>query len=244
MVSRGLKRALFTVSCVLSASLMSATSVAATSQDALFDRLAKAAPALDRQVLRYALEASACAVRNGVDTPDRLAVIDFSLPSSEERLWIFDLSTQTLLLQDLVAHGRNSGDAEATAFSNILGSYQSSLGLFRAAESYSGRHGYSLRLDGLEPGVNDLARERAIVIHGADYVDPSWVETYGRIGRSLGCPAVRQDVVNMVVDNLKGGQLVFKYYPDEDWLQTSGLLNCDGTTLAGASESRVGRQGS
>lgn len=244
MVSRGLRSALFSMSCLLSASLMSGISVAATPDDALFERLAKAAPALDRQVLRYALDASACAVSNGVETPERLAVIDFSLPSSEERLWIFDLSSQTLLLRDLVAHGRNSGDAEATAFSNVLGSYQSSLGLFRAAESYSGRHGYSLRLDGLEPGVNDLARERAIVIHGADYVDPSWVESYGRIGRSLGCPAVRQDVVNMVVDNLKGGQLVFKYYPDEDWLQTSGLLNCNGTTVAGTDSGRDSRQGS
>lgn len=233
MVSRGLQRLLLSVSCVLAAGLLSTQSVAGQTSDRLFERLAQAAPALDRQVLRYALDASSCAIRHGVDSPERLAVIDFSLPSAEKRMWIFDLRKETLLLRDLVAHGRNSGDAEATSFSNIEGSYQSSLGLFRAAESYSGRHGYSLRLDGLEPGVNDLARERAIVIHGADYVDPSWVESYGRIGRSLGCPAVRQDVVNMVVDNLKGGQLVFKYYPDDNWLQTSGLLNCDTRTVAG-----------
>lgn len=231
---RGLRRALFTMSCVLTFSLVSSPSVAAGGDDVLFERLASAAPKLNRQVLRYALDASSCAVRNGVESPERLAVIDFSLPSSEQRMWIFDLATQRVVLRDLVAHGRNSGDHEATAFSNILGSYQSSLGLFRAAESYNGRHGYSLRLDGLEPGVNDLARERAIVIHGADYVDPDWVSAYGRIGRSLGCPAVRQDVVNLVVDNLKGGQLVFKYYPDQQWLRTSGLLNCDDTTVAAA----------
>src|SRR5690606_6407251 len=101
-----------------------------------------------------------------------------------------------------------------------------SIGLFRTQESYYGQHGYSLRMDGLEPGINDQARQRAIVIHGADYVDASWVERQGRIGRSHGCPAVAQDVIRTVVDNLKGGQFLFAYYPDEQWLQTSSYLNC------------------
>ncbi|MCK9469889.1 MAG: murein L,D-transpeptidase catalytic domain family protein, partial [Porticoccaceae bacterium] len=152
--------------------------------------------------------------------------------SSEPRLWIFDLATQTLLLEELVAHGRNSGDNLATDFSNREGSYQSSIGLFRASESYFGRHGYSLRMDGLEPGINDFARQRAIVIHGADYVSASWVERQGRIGRSLGCPAVSRDVADQVVDTLKDGQFVFSYYPDKEWLRSSTYLNCQPERIA------------
>lgn len=192
----------------------------------LVERLSRAAPALDRQVLGHAVAAMQCAINNGAQPARRLAVIDFSRPSSERRLWIFDLHEQRLLLEDLVAHGQKSGDNHATRFSNLLGSHQSSIGLFRTAESYSGKHGYSLRMDGLEPGVNDLARERAIVIHGADYVDPSWIARHGRIGRSQGCPAVRPEVAKMVVDSLKGGQFMFSWYPDQGWLQSSALLNC------------------
>ncbi|MDX5337151.1 MAG: murein L,D-transpeptidase catalytic domain family protein, partial [Marinobacter sp.] len=183
--------------------------------DQLLARLASVAPKLNPEVLEAAFKATHCAIANGVAMPERLAVIDFSLHSSQERMWIFDLEQGDLLLRDLVAHGRNSGNEAATTFSNIEGSYQSSLGLFKASESYRGMHGYSLRLDGLEPGINDLARQRAIVIHGADYVNSNWVDQYGRIGRSHGCPAVDQKVVQTVVDNLKGGQLVFKYYPDQ-----------------------------
>lgn len=200
--------------------------------DSLAASLASEAPGLDHTVLDLALAAMNCAVSGGLATADRLAVIDFSLPSSEPRLWIFDLATQTLLLEELVAHGRNSGDNLATAFSNREGSYQSSIGLFRASESYFGRHGYSLRMDGLEPGINDLARQRAIVIHGADYVDTSWVERQGRIGRSLGCPAVSREVADQVVDTLKDGQFVFSYYPDKEWLRSSAYLNCQPERIA------------
>lgn len=240
MVVRSLQRALWISVCALTFSLPSVTSLAAETEDSLFSELSSAAPALNQRVLRYALEATQCAVRNGERDPQRLAVIDFSRPSSEKRLWIFDLEQQTLLMHDLVAHGRNSGNLESSSFSNIEGSYQSSIGLFRAAESYRGKHGYSLRLDGLEPGFNDLARQRAIVIHGADYVDPTWIDTYGRIGRSLGCPAVRQEITDQVVDSLKGGQLVFKYYPDEEWLARSGLLNCGDSTVADAASADAG----
>ena len=130
----------------------------------LVESLARVAPTLDRQVLTHAVAPLQCAVNNGAAPAQRLAVIDFSLPSSERRLWIFDLQRSTLLLRDLVAHGQKSGDNHATRFSNAVGSHQSSIGLFRTAESYSGKHGYSLRMDGLEPGINDRARERALVI--------------------------------------------------------------------------------
>lgn len=205
---------------------------AATVAESIVADLSARAPALDRQVLRHAVSAMQCALSHGAEAAQRLAVIDYSLPSSEPRLWIFDLAARDLLLADYVAHGSRSGDNQAKAFSNVVGSHQSSLGLFRAAETYHGKHGYSLRMDGLEPGVNDRARERAIVIHGADYVDPAWIARQGRIGRSQGCPAVRQEIARTVVDTLKGGQFVFAYYPDQDWLQSSAYLNCDPSRVA------------
>lgn len=224
--------------------LLAITSLQARSEtldDSLLERMSESAPRLDPKVLSMAFNASRCAIGSGVATPERLAVIDFSLPSSEERMWIFDVRTGDLVLRDLVAHGRKSGNFRSTAFSNVEGSNMSSIGLFRASESYYGKHGYSLRLDGLEPGVNDHARERAIVIHGADYVSDSWVDKYGRIGRSLGCPAVDNQVIEEVVDNLKGGQLVFKYYPDQEWLQSSSFLHCDDTQMAAAAGNEAGQ---
>lgn len=188
--------------------------------------LAKTAPGLNPQVLERAISAMQCAVKHGADPATRLAVIDFSLPSSQPRLWLFDLEARTLVLQEFVAHGQGSGDNFAQSFSNIDGSHQSSLGLFRTSESYMGQHGYSLRMDGLEAGINDKARARALVIHAADYVAESWIKDQGRIGRSQGCPAVRPEVARMVIDNLKGGQFLFSYYPDEHWLGTSAYLNC------------------
>lgn len=199
----------------------------------LLQSLATEAPGLSRAVLDRALAAMHCAVTGGAEPARTLAVIDFSLPSSERRLWIFDLAEQRLLLRELVAHGQGSGDNRATRFSNVEGSHQSSIGLFRTAESYFGKHGYSLRMDGLEPGVNDAARQRAIVIHGADYVAPDWIDRQGRIGRSLGCPAVPRQVAERVVDSLKDGQFLFSYYPDPDWLAQSDYLNCRAARLAG-----------
>lgn len=207
--------------------VLSAPLLAAPASPALVDSLSRAAPSLSRAVLNHAVAAMQCAVRHGASPATRLAVIDYSKPSTERRLWIFDLQKQRLLLQDLVAHGQQSGENLATRFSNRVGSHQSSIGLFRTGDSYEGAHGYSLRMDGLEPGVNDLARERAIVIHAADYVDPDWIPRQGRIGRSQGCPAVRPEVARMVVDSLKGGQFVFSWYPDRDWLRSSVFLNCD-----------------
>ena len=197
-----------------------------SSKTTLISALASQAPDLDVRVLTTAVSAMRCAVAGGAAPADRLAVIDFSLPSSTKRLWIFDLKQRTLMLQDLVAHGQGSGDNLARSFSNIEGSHQSSIGLFRTQESYIGQHGYSLRMDGLEPGINDRARERAIVVHSADYVSNDWVKKYGRIGRSQGCPAVRPEVASMVVDSLKGGQFMFSWYPDNHWLSTSALINC------------------
>ncbi|WP_347905320.1 murein L,D-transpeptidase catalytic domain family protein [Pseudomonas purpurea] len=199
---------------------------ASTNQQTLYNSLAHAAPELNPQALKSALSAMQCAVNGGARQAQHLAVIDYSQPSTERRLWIFDLRTKSLVLRDLVAHGQKSGENFATQFSNNMGSHQSSLGLFRTQESYEGSHGYSLRMDGLEPGFNDRARDRDIVIHAADYVTPLWSQRQGRIGRSQGCPAVRPQVARKVIDKLKDGQFMFSWYPDQRWLKSSAYLNC------------------
>jgi hypothetical protein len=166
--------------------------------------------------------------------PPTLTLIDYSKPSTEPRLWVFDLASGETLFTELVAHGRNSGDNFANHFSDEMNSRTSSIGLFRTADTYTGSNGYSLRLDGLEPGFNAHARERAIVMHGAPYVDASLAATQGRIGRSWGCPALRAAVAARVIDTIRGGGVIFSYYPDSDWLQTSRFINCSSgpTTLA------------
>ncbi|MGV8932509.1 MAG: murein L,D-transpeptidase catalytic domain family protein [Luteimonas sp.] len=217
------RRLLATAACMLLVSVPGF----ACAQD-LLTRLLKAAPDIDRKVLALALEARDCAVSQSVvRKPRRLAVIDYTRPSTQKRLWIFDLDTGVLLHEEHVAHGRGNGGDVATRFSNIEGTYQSSLGLFAAAETYQGENGYSLRLDGLEPGINDHARERLLVVHGADYVDPVQARKQGRLGRSWGCPAVRTAVAREVIDSLKQGQLVFAYARDAAWLNGSRFLHCD-----------------
>lgn len=200
----------------------------------LADRLAQLADDADPKVLQLATRALECAERHGeVDSVERLAVIDYSRPSTEPRLWVFDLTEHTLVFREHVAHGRGSGANLAERFSNVEGSHQTSLGLFRTAETYVGGNGYSLRMDGLEPGVNDRARERAIVMHGADYVNPDVAERQGRLGRSFGCPAVRRGIAKPMIDSLAGGQLLFAYYPDPDWLESSPFLACDSVAQGG-----------
>jgi hypothetical protein len=199
----------------------------------LLDRLQAQAPEASTEALVRALEARDCAAASGTaPRAQRMAVIDYSLPSTEPRLWIFDLQRERLLYAEHVAHGRGSGENQAELFSNVEGSHQSSLGLFLTAETYQGGNGYSLRLDGLEAGINDHARERLIVMHGAAYVDPVAALRQGRLGRSFGCPAVRTEVAQAVIDVLRGGQLIYAYYPDSHWLTTSPLLGCQSRTAA------------
>lgn len=200
----------------------------ARSTGTLVDTLARQAPALDREVLALATGALQCARRHGqVDEGAVLSVIDYSRPSTERRLWVFDAGRGRLLFNEWVAHGRNTGADRASKFSNDDGSYMSSLGGFAAQESYTGHNGYSLRLKGLEPGFNDHARDRAIVIHGAPYVSEAIIRSQGRLGRSLGCPAVRPAVARELIDTLREGAFVFAYYPDPAWLKQSRLLAAD-----------------
>ena len=178
-------------------------------------------------VLDLALTATSCAAASGaIDRPPTLTLIDYSRPSVEPRLWVFDLATGDLLFKELVAHGRNTGDNLATKFSNKVDSRQTSIGLFVTDDPYVGSNGYSLRLDGLDVGFNDRARDRAIVMHGAPYVDPQLAAAQGRIGRSWGCPALRPAIAAKVINRIRGGSVIFSYYPDQDWLQTSKFLTC------------------
>lgn len=191
------------------------------------DREAAIRAGISAQALDLAMSAVSCGLASGnLALPPTLTVIDYSIPSSHPRLWVFDLRTGQLLFKELVAHGRNSGAADATRFSDAIGSRQSSLGLFRTADTYVGQNGYSLRLDGLEPGFNSQARARAIVMHGAKYVDPATARANGRVGRSWGCPALRQAIARKVIDTVRGGGVIFSYYPDPAWLTTSQFLHC------------------
>jgi hypothetical protein len=214
-------------------------------RDGVLARLEQAAPDADPGVLALALEARNCAVRRGdVDGAARLAVIDYSRPSTEKRLWVFDMARGTLLHREHVAHGQGSGEKFATRFSNVEGSYQTSLGLYRTAETYMGGNGYSLRMDGLDPGFNDNARQRAIVMHGAWYANPDLIRTQGRLGRSQGCPALREQVARVVIDDLKQRNLLFAYADDATWLQRGRSFACDGRSasqiLASARTPRTG----
>jgi len=185
-----------------------------------------------REVLDLALRAFDCGTEAGAFESPLLTVIDYSLPSTARRLWVIDVPRRRVLFHELVAHGENSGGNVATAFSNVPGSRQSSLGVFRTEETYRGAHGVSLRLEGLEPGVNDRAMQRHIVMHGAAYVDPGLAVEHGRIGRSWGCPALSRPSSRRVIERIKGGSALFAYYPDARWLRQSRFLRCDGTRMA------------
>lgn len=192
--------------------------------------LSKKARGLSPQVLRMALDAVACARARGVDgRDDLLTIIDYSLPSTQPRLWVLDLERGEVLYHELVAHGSGTGDNYATRFSNLPDSRQTSLGLFLTGGTYEGGNGYSLKLKGLDEGVNDRAEARHIVIHGAWYVSAEHARRQGRIGRSWGCPALSLASARPVIDRIKGGSFVFSYSgSDRGWVQkaSSSLKAC------------------
>jgi len=154
-----------------------------------------------------------------------ISVVDFSQPSTKKRFYLINIDTKEVLYQDYVAHGKNTGVLEATKFSNTANSNQSSLGFFKTAETYHGKNGLSLRLDGLEKGINNLARKRAIVIHAADYAEETFIKKYGRLGRSYGCPSLPPEHYNEIIELIKNGTLLFIYSPQEKYLHSSKILN-------------------
>ena len=145
-----------------------------------------------------------------------ITLIDFSKSSNEKRLWVIDMDTNVILFQTLVAHGRNTGEEFANAFSNQPESYQSSLGFYTTGEVYNGKHGLSLKLDGLEKGVNDKARDRAVVIHGASYVSDTFIKQNKRLGRSLGCPAIPVEMNDKIINVIKDKSCLFIYHPNRN----------------------------
>lgn len=154
-----------------------------------------------------------------------LTIADFSKPSSEERLYVVDMLLEQVVIQTLVAHGRNSGTLFANLFSNKNASHQSSLGFYITGNAYKGKHGNALELNGMEEGINDQAKNRAIVIHGANYVSDAFIKQQGYIGRSQGCPAVPNNKVSEIIAAIQGASCMFIYAPNKEYLQKSSLAN-------------------
>lgn len=153
-----------------------------------------------------------------------LTVCDFSMSSNTKRLWVIDMNERKVLFNSLVAHGKNTGEEFATNFSNTDSSLQSSLGFYITDATYNGDNGFSLRLLGMDKGFNDAAYRRAIVMHGADYVSEEFAAMHKRIGRSWGCPAVPRDLTQPIINTIKGRNLLFIYYPDQNYLSKSEWL--------------------
>jgi len=154
-----------------------------------------------------------------------LTVADFTMSSAKQRLWIIDLASKKVVLNDYVAHGQGSGDEFARAFSNTENSHQSSIGFYVTGDTYIGSHGNSLRLYGMDNGYNSAAYDRAVVVHGADYVSPSFIAGQKRLGRSWGCPAVSQQSISKVINYIQGGTCLFIYYPQKQYMASSAWLN-------------------
>ena len=188
----------------------------------LAQHLSNAAPKLNKKVLHLALAAYDKAAKRGTVKNQVLTVIDYSLPSSKQRMWIFDVNHERLLYNTYVAHGTNSGLDIPHHFSNKVSSKETSLGTYVTRDTYMGSKGLSLNLQGLEKGFNDNAYTRRVVIHGAWYVEPQFIKQAGRAGRSWGCPSIAKTLAKPVINTIKGGSIVFAYYPDSYYLSHTG----------------------
>ena len=182
------------------------------------------AQGLSPEVLNLALKAYDKLRQQGYDQQQVLTIVDYSKPSTQPRMWVIDLKNLKVAFQALVAHGRNSGGDVAQSFSNKPQSYQSSIGVYLTADTYVGHDGYSLRLNGLEPGFNSNALRRDIIVHPANYVSEEFAQANGRLGRSEGCFAVSPKISNQLINNIKGGTVIFAYYPDKEWLDHSQFI--------------------
>jgi hypothetical protein len=163
--------------------------------------------------------------QKGLVEKEMITVIDFSMSSTKKRLWVIDLSSNTILYNTFVSHGMNSGGEFANSFSNSPSSNKSSLGFYTTGETYQGKHGLSLKLDGQERGINHNARERAVVIHGADYANPSILKSQGYLGRSQGCPAIPESVKSQIIKTIKGKSCLFIYHPNRSYDIASKLVS-------------------
>jgi len=180
---------------------------------------------VSEDALKYALSGYAELNNKGrINIKDIITIIDFSKPSTEERLFVINLKTKQVIAKSLCAHGRNSGEVWATKFSNNAESYQSSLGFYICNETYNGKNGFSLKLDGQEAGINDNARNRGVVIHGADYVSKHFISNNGKLGRSQGCPALPLEKNEKIINLIKGGSCLFIYQPNKSYQSHSPIL--------------------
>lgn len=192
----------------------------------LYDQMNLDSLGLSQEAFNYGLQGYMDLVANGTVNKDQiLSIVDFSLPSSKKRLFIIDVISGKLLFNTFVSHGRNSGQEMATQFSNDVNSFKSSLGFFVTSSTYSGEHGYSLRLEGKEAGINDNAYDRSIVMHAASYVNEKVIKKKGFIGRSLGCPAVPPSLHKAIINTIKDGSCLFLYSPDKFYFANSKLIN-------------------
>ena len=196
------------------------------SRKSIYDSLQLESIGLQRKVFEYGLKGMARLIQNGKVQANVLSIADLSQPSINKRLYVIDLDNQQLLFNSLVAHGRRSGKDMATAFSNKRSSNMTSLGFYLTGNTYNGSNGYSLKLEGLEYGINNNAMRRAIVVHGADYVSENFPEVHNQtyIGRSQGCPAVPAEIAEPLIDEIKDGTCLFIYYPNTTYLKRSSLL--------------------
>ena len=211
---------------------LSSTSVSAdlTSLELAFssayENLGLAGKGLNRQAFDYAHAGwQKLAAQGKLTDPSIISIVDFTKPSSEKRLFILDLQNNRILFNTLVAHGKNTGQEWAKSFSNTMSSLKSSLGFFVTGSTYMGGNGYSLKLNGMERGINDMANPRAIVVHGADYVSQSFINARGFLGRSYGCPAVPANEAQPIINTIKGGSCLFIYSNDKYYLSHSSLVN-------------------
>lgn len=194
--------------------------------NALYDSMQLNLMGLSKQTFDYAIKGFHHLLETGkLENDNIISIVDFSMPSSKKRLFVIDLDQAKVVFNTYVAHGVNSGTAMASQFSNKPESLKSSLGFYETTNTYSGGHGYSLRLEGLEKGINDNANRRAIVIHGAAYVNEALIKIQGYIGRSWGCPALPQNLYKPIIDKIKNGTCLFIYSAEKSYLNMSKIIN-------------------
>ena len=194
-------------------------------QKSVYDSLQLGIAGLDRQAFDYAKKGwDKLRSQGKLENQSIITIVDFSRPSNKKRLYVLDMENYKVLFNTLVAHGKNSGKEWATYFSNQLSSYKSSPGFYITGQTYSGSNGYSLKLAGIENGINDKALQRAIVMHGADYVNESFIASRGYIGRSQGCPAVPVKDARRIINTIKNGACLYIYSPAQNYLSRSAML--------------------
>jgi hypothetical protein len=206
-------------------SLITNITTPAIKVSSMYDSLKLGVMGLSQQAYSYALQGLEYLTSTGkIDNEKIISIADFSLPSSKKRLFVIDLEKKKVLFNTYVAHGMNSGKEYASQFSNTPESSKSSLGFYETSGTYMGKNGYSLHLEGLEKGINDNAHRRDIVMHGADYVNESYVNMQGYIGRSQGCPAVPEKLHKPIIDKIKNGSCLFIYSTDKKYKVQSKVL--------------------